>query len=74
LDNKEDALKDFIKTKGMAWPQYFDGKGWQSKLAGVYGITSIPATYLLDGEGKIIAKGESLRGNGLDETLGKYLK
>jgi peroxiredoxin len=73
LDNKAEDLKNFIKTKGVVWPQYFDGKGWQSKLAGVYGIMSIPATYLLDGEGKIVAKDGELRGDGLAKALAKLL-
>ncbi len=71
LDQDEDALKSFIKKKNMTWVQYFDGKGWGSKLAGKYGITSIPATFLLDGEGKIIAKG--LRGEALEEAVAKAL-
>jgi len=71
LDQEESRLKNFIKEKGMAWPQYFDGKGWENKIAQKYGIQSIPATFLLDGEGKIIAK--NLRGEALDEQLGKSL-
>jgi thiol-disulfide isomerase/thioredoxin len=71
LDQSETALKDFIKQKEMTWPQYFDGKGWESKLGQKYGITSIPATFLLDGEGKIVAK--NLRGPALEAELAKLL-
>ena len=49
-----------------------DNLGWQTKLAGVYGVNSIPATYLLDGEGKIIAK--NLRGEALEEAVAKALR
>ena len=56
----------------MEWPQYFDGKGWQSDLAVKYGINSIPATYLLDTEGKILAKG--LRGEALETALAAAIK
>ena len=31
----------------MPWPQAFDGKGWQNSLAKKFGITSIPATFLI---------------------------
>lgn len=72
LDNEKEKLTSFIKEKNMPWPQSFDGKGWQSDLAAKYGINSIPATYLLDGEGKIIAK--DLRGDALDAALEKALK
>lgn len=72
LDKSRDALTDFIKEKNMPWPQYFDGLGWGSKLGQQYGIQSIPATYLLDREGKIVAKG--LRGSDLDSKLAELLK
>jgi hypothetical protein len=37
----------------MAWPQYFDGEGWDNKLAGQFGITSIPAMWLIDKKGNL---------------------
>ena len=57
LSMKEGKLTSFTKTKNMPWQQFFDGKGWSNKLAVKYGIHSIPMTYLLDGEGKIIGIG-----------------
>ena len=71
LDSSKDKLTAFLKENKMAWPQYFDGQGWQNKLAAKYGITSIPSTYLLDKEGKIIGKG--LRGDALDTALEQAL-
>ena len=72
LDQDKDKLTGFIDKKGMKWTQFFDGKGWGNKLAGKYGVQSIPMTYLLDGEGKIIAK--NLRGEALEEAVGQGLK
>jgi peroxiredoxin len=72
LDSDRAKLDKFITDRKMTWPQYFDGQGWQTKLAGVYGVNSIPATYLLDGEGKIIAK--NLRGEALEEAVATALK
>lgn len=71
LDEDETKLRDFIKSKQMPWPQYFDGKGWENKLSKRYGVQSIPATYLLDAEGKILARG--LRGASLEETVAKHI-
>jgi thiol-disulfide isomerase/thioredoxin len=71
LDQDKDKLTSFTKEQKMTWPQYFDGKGWQNKLAGKYGVTAIPATYLLDGQGVII--GKDLRGESLEEAVTKAL-
>ncbi|MGA3285619.1 MAG: TlpA disulfide reductase family protein [Verrucomicrobiota bacterium] len=69
LDVDRTKLAAFTKGKNMTWPQYFDGLGWGNKLAVKYGIKSIPATFLLDGNGKII--GRDLRGEELGQTVAK---
>jgi peroxiredoxin len=71
LDSDLKKLQTFVKQKNMTWPQYFDGQGWQNKLAQQYGVNSIPATYLLDRQGKIIAKG--LRGEALETAIAAAL-
>lgn len=72
LDTDKDALQSFIKDYGIKWPQYFDGKGWENELARAYEVNSIPATYLLDGEGRLIA--ENLRGPALEKAVAKALR
>jgi peroxiredoxin len=71
LDKEEQKVASFTKEKNMTWPQYFDGLVWQNKLAVKYGINSIPATFLLDGQGTII--GHDLRGEALDQAVAKAL-
>jgi peroxiredoxin len=72
LDKDKSALDNFLKKNTtMTWQQFFDGNGWQNKLSTKYGINSIPATYLLDGEGKIIAK--DLRGEALEAAVAAAL-
>jgi peroxiredoxin len=71
LDKDQQKLTDFTQEKNMTWQQYFDGLMWKNKLAVKYGVASIPATYLLDGEGKII--GKDLRGEALEEAVTKAL-
>ena len=68
LDRERQKLETFIKQKNLAWPQYFDEKG---ELGQKYGIDTIPATYLLDGEGKII--GSNLRGKELETAVAQAL-
>jgi thiol-disulfide isomerase/thioredoxin len=71
LDSDREKLTSFIKDKGMIWRHYFDGKGWKTKLAQDYGINSIPATFLLDAKGVVLAK--DLRGSALKEAVAKAL-
>jgi len=71
LDQDKEKLTTFTKQQKMTWQQFFDGQGWGNKLAGKYGVNSIPATYLLDGDGKIIAR--DLRGEALAEAVSKAL-
>jgi len=71
LDQDRQKLLDYTRQQNMTWQQYFDGQGWSNKLAAKYGIESIPATYLLDGNGKII--GQDLRGDALGAAVAKAL-
>ncbi len=55
----------------MPWVQHLNGAEGGSDLAQTYGINSIPATFLLDGEGKVI--GRNLRGPALEAAVAKAL-
>ena len=55
LDQDKDALLAFTKAKGMVWPQYFDGKGWDNEISSRFGINSIPAMWLLDKKGMLVS-------------------
>jgi peroxiredoxin len=72
LDSDKAKLEKFIADKKMTWAQFFDGKGWKNELGQKYGVNSIPATYLLNGEGIIV--GENLRGEKLVTAVGKALE
>ncbi len=70
-ENAREKLVEFTKNREMPWPQFYDGKYWENKLSTRYGIHSIPATFLLDGEGR--EKAKNLSGAALDEELEKRL-
>jgi thiol-disulfide isomerase/thioredoxin len=53
LDDKERALRRFIKEKQLPWPQHFDGKGWANQFAARYGIFIIPTMWLVDKQGNL---------------------
>lgn len=68
LDNRVEAWKRAIKQDKLDWPWHIsDLKHWNSKLSAKYNVVSIPTNYLLDPEGKIVAK--NLRGKALDKVL-----
>ncbi|ADY54090.1 alkyl hydroperoxide reductase/ Thiol specific antioxidant/ Mal allergen [Pseudopedobacter saltans DSM 12145] len=69
IDQSADAWKKAIKTDGLLWAQLLDTT---QKIAMEYGIDAIPKNYLLDKDGKIIAK--NLRGLALEEKLKEVLK
>ncbi|RYX82963.1 TlpA family protein disulfide reductase [bacterium] len=55
LDEDKNALTSFIKTRQMAWPQIFDGKGWKARVPDIYGVQAIPFTLVIGKNGKITA-------------------
>lgn len=63
---KEDWVKA-IADDGLTWTQVSDLKYFNSAAAELYQIDAIPATYMVDPEGKIVAK--DLRGPSLEKKL-----
>lgn len=73
LDKNVGSWQNGIKQDKLDWPYHIsDLKGWSSKHAAVYGVRSIPANFLIDENGVIIAK--QLRGPALEAALDKYVK
>jgi thiol-disulfide isomerase/thioredoxin len=70
FDQDKGALEKFVKEKDMAWPQFFDGKGWQNQYGQEFGIRSIPTMWLVDKEGKL--RDMDAR-QGLEEKVAKLL-
>jgi len=71
LDQSKDKMLEAVKKEGMTWRQYFDGLYWKNKVSTLYGINSIPATYLVGPDGKVVAS--NLRGEKLGAELEKLL-
>jgi peroxiredoxin len=61
-----------IHDDGLIWTQVSDLKGWKNEVAVQYGIQAIPQNFLLDPEGKIIAK--NLRGEELNSKLAEIVE
>ena len=71
LDHEKGDMEGALKSQNMTWPQYFDGGGWQNKIATTFGIQSIPAAWLIDKKGMLRETG--LRGEALGEAIEKLL-
>ena len=71
LDEDEAALKRVLKTKKIAWPQHFDGRGWENEIAHRFGITALPTMWLVNKEGMLVEVNPE---GDLAEKIGKLLK
>jgi peroxiredoxin len=69
LDKARDRWVKAIEADNLTWPQMSDLGGWTSKPALIYKVQSIPASFLLDENGIIIAK--NIRGANLSATIEK---
>ena len=69
LDKKREDWLEAIKEDGLTWVHVSDLKYWDSEAAALYKIEAIPATVIIDKEGKIVAK--NLRGAELETFLKK---
>jgi len=69
-NGRESWLKA-IKDDKLAWTQVSDLQFWDNEVARQYGIRSIPQSYLIDPEGRIVAA--NLRGEALHEKLAELL-
>lgn len=68
LDDDKAKWKAAMEQHNMPWVQVSDLKGWKNDAARLYGVNAIPANFLIDPNGRIIA--QNLRG----ETLGSKLQ
>ena len=66
-ENGRQAWLDAIKKDGLTWTQVSDLQYWNNAAAQLYQIRSIPQNFLIDPQGKIIAK--DLRGDALSAKL-----
>jgi peroxiredoxin len=70
-DSKERWLKNIVELE-MTWPQLSDLKWWNCTPALLYNVNSVPASFLIDPQGQVVAV--NLRGEALGEKLSEVLK
>jgi peroxiredoxin len=67
LDQSKDAWVKAIETDKLAWNHVSDLQQWNNAVAQMYHIQSIPGNFLIDPNGKIVAR--DLRGEDLEKKL-----
>jgi len=72
LDEKHNRWVAAIAKDTLSWQHVSDLKGWNSSVAKMYGIQSIPNNFLIGKDGKILAK--ALYGDSLLNKLAEVLK
>jgi len=65
-------MKRTIGENKLDYPIPYDGKGWRNAVAALYGVRSIPATFILDADGVIVDKNK--RGKDLIRLLDGLLQ
>jgi peroxiredoxin len=71
LDEKADKWKDAIAKDQLTWAHVSNLKGWEDPIAKRYYVDGIPATFLLDEKGVVIAR--NLRGDELRAKVASIL-
>ncbi len=72
VDHIEQAWKAAIAQDRATWLHLSDLGGWRTPLAAKFNVTALPASFLLDPEGRIIAK--DARGERLAALLAQHLR
>lgn len=74
LDKPGDAAgwQQAITADNLTWNHVSNLMHWDEPIAKLYGVESIPATFVLDASGKIVAK--DLRGEALKAKVAELLK
>lgn len=75
LDTDKNKWISAIKSDNLNWKYHLSElNGWKSDVVKKYGVTSIPMSFLIDENGKILAKGKELKGINLHIQIDKLLE
>ncbi|SFD19816.1 Thioredoxin-like [Flavobacterium phragmitis] len=71
LDKDAAKWKEAIAKDGLTWTHVSNLKFWDEPIAKQYNVESIPATFILDASGKVVA--QDLRGAELKAKIVELL-
>jgi peroxiredoxin len=72
LDESTEAWQKAIRKDGLKWLQVIDLKAWDSPVAAAWDVNAIPANFLIDREGNIVA--HHLAGKELEAAIARELE
>jgi thiol-disulfide isomerase/thioredoxin len=72
LDEDAGKVRSFVKQRKVGWPQIVGGPAKESAIAKAYFVEGIPASFLIDRDGKVVAK--DLRGKDVLRKVRKALR
>ena len=72
LDKEQAKWLQAIEDDGLNWQHMSHLKFWKDPVAVLYQVTAIPASFVLDSEGVIVAK--NLRGQQLEDVVSELLE
>lgn len=72
LDSDQKKWEDAIAKDGIPWIHVSDLKGWGNEAGILYGVSGVPAGFLIGPDGKVI--GKDLRGESLNAKLEELFK
>ncbi len=64
-------VKDFLRERGLRWPQVYEGNGGENAVARRFDVKSIPESILIDQAGLVVATG--VRGQMLEHEVRRLL-
>lgn len=71
MDKSLPRMKQIISENKLVYPIPYDGQGWRNAVSSLYGVRSIPATFILGADGMIVDKNK--RGRELVQLLDKLV-
>ena len=71
MDQDKNKWKEEIAKDNLTWTHVSNLKGWEDPIAAQYKVDAIPATFILDASGKVIAR--DLRGEELKAKIKELL-
>jgi hypothetical protein len=67
FDWEQEALVSMVEEKEMAWPHIWEPGREEGELARRYNVRWLPRSFLLDRDGRIVAK--DVRGEAISEAV-----